>query len=53
MSRMSGDGSDNDAVWAAIGFGEAEVDFTGNGTTEDVAVRKVNWHVVNQQVVFG
>ena len=46
MSRMSGDRSDNDAARAAIGCGDAEVDFTGNGTAEDVAVRKVNRHVV-------
>ena len=46
MSRMSGDGSDNNAARAAIGCGDAEVDFTGNGTAEDVAVRKVNQRVV-------
>ena len=43
---MSGDGSDNDAVWAAIGCDDAEVDFIGNGTAEDVAARKVNRRVV-------
>ena len=46
MSRMSGDGSDNDAAWAAIGCGDTEVDFIGNRTAEDVAMRKVNQRVV-------
>ena len=46
MSQMLGDGSDNDAAQAAIRCGNAEVDFIGNGTAEDVAVWKVNQRVV-------
>ena len=44
MSRMSGDGSDNDAAQAVIGCDDAEVDFIENGTAEDVAAWKVNWY---------
>ena len=46
MSRMSGDGSDNNAAQVAIRCGNTKVDFTGNGTAEDVAVWKVNRRVV-------